>query len=225
MNGVPLIAYTIRAALEANSFEEVIVSTDSEEIAEVAVEWGAAVPILRPRELAMDQSTDIEWIEHCLTQMIQTPLPRINFLAILRPTSPLRSGTTIAQAISSLKINVWADSLRAMEITDRHPGKMWHLSSQSQATPYLDQEGESIPTHNRPTQSLEELWVQNASLEIVRCSSLLKTGSISGEKVMGFIMPGYEGFDINNELDWILLEALIARDPIILNALPYNNNQ
>lgn len=220
LNGIPLIAYTIQAAKESDCFTEIIVSTDSEEIAEIAVRWGASVPLLRPKNLAVDMSVDFDWIRHCIDSMVRTPFSKINYLALLRPTSPLRRGSTIADAIEFLTANPWADSLRAMEITDKHPGKMWQLSADFLAIPYLNQENEVIPTHNRSTQSLQQLWIQNASLEIIRFSSLLETGSISGRKVIGYKMPGHEGFDLNTELDWDLLQVLIARNPEILCELP-----
>jgi CMP-N,N'-diacetyllegionaminic acid synthase len=219
LRGVPLIAYTISSALQSNLFDEVIVSTDSDEIAEIAIKWGASVPTLRPSEYASDLSADIEWVLHCVENMITTPKSLIDCIAILRPTSPLRTAETIVTAFELFQQQVLADSLRAMEVTNKHPGKMWKLSENNHATPFLEQGSHETPTHDRPTQSLETLWVQNASLEFVRFRSLQKSGKISGGKVLGFIMPGLEGFDINTELDWNFLEYLVKIRPEILISL------
>ena len=98
LRGIPLIAYTIQSALDSNLFSEVIVSTDSREISDIAIKWGASVPALRPIEYAGDESPDIEWVLHSVNNMISTPKSLIDCIAILRPTSPLRSADTIVKA-------------------------------------------------------------------------------------------------------------------------------
>lgn len=208
LRGFPLIAYSIQSALRTGDFKEVIVSTDSSDIASIARDWGASVPSLRPTQYSGSLSPDIEWILHAIENLVATPQEEIGSVAILRPTSPLRTVATIKRAMEAFRHNSWADSLRAMEVTFIHPGKMWRVNEQMEAIPYLDQSNETIPTHSRPTQSLEKLWVQNASLEITRMSSLLDSKSISGTRVMGFEMPKLEGFDINTAMDWQLLEFL-----------------
>jgi CMP-N-acetylneuraminic acid synthetase len=219
LNGIPIIAYSIHSAITSGLFSEVIVSTDSPEIAQIAIDWGAYVPILRPPEYSHSDSTDLEWLMHAVEQMISFPKEQIDCLALLRPTNPLRTKATIKKAMEKFKQNPWADSLRAMEITQVHPGKMWRVNPVMEATPYIDQSNEVIPTHNRPTQSLEQLWIQNASLEIIRLSSLLASKSISGKKVLAYEMPDFEGLDLNTHLDWKLLEALIRENPDLIPKL------
>lgn len=216
LNGKHLIYYTIKVALESKLFSEVIVSTDSKEIADIAKIHGANVPLLRPSDLATDSSTDIEWVNHAINSMVKISHSEISSVSILRPTNPLRTSATISKALKLLESNSWADSVRAMEITDKHPGKMWVLDEDKKAYPYLDQTGEVIPTHNKPTQSLQTLWVQNASLEIIKFKSLMSTKSISGNNVLGYEMPGLEGFDINTQKDFEFLEFLISRDPYLI---------
>jgi N-acylneuraminate cytidylyltransferase len=222
LNGIPLIAYSIRSAIDSELFAEVIVSTDSPEIAQISRDWGARVPSLRPTEYASSTSSDIEWVMHAVKELISIPQEVIECIAILRPTNPLRSVDTLRSAMKKFKLSAWADSLRAMEVTQVHPGKMWRVNSDMEATPYLDQSAETIPTHNRPTQSLEQLWAQNASLEIVHLSSVMATKSISGEKVLAYEMPGFEGFDLNTPLDWKLLEALIREKPDMISRITHS---
>lgn len=213
----PLIAYSIESALKSNLFAEVIVSTDDDKIADIAINHGAQVPCLRPKELSGDFSYDIEWVNHSIKFMIKTPSVNIQNLAILRPTSPLRSSETIIAAVEALNSTLWADSLRAMEPTTIHPGKMWIVDENKRAVPYVAQIDKSVPTHDSPTQILQKLWIQNASLEIVRFSAFSETGSISGRTVLSFEMPGLEGFDINTLEDLQYLEFLVSRSPEILN--------
>lgn len=226
LNGIPLIAYTIHSAMISGLFKEVIVSTDSQQIAQISRAWGASVPILRPVELSTSISTDLEWLMHAVENLIAFPPEQLECIAILRPTNPLRTVSTIQDAMEIFKMSPWADSLRAMEITHVHPGKMWRINKHMEANPYLDQSHELIPTHDRPTQSLEELWVQNAALEITRLSSVLDSKSISGKKVMAYEMPKFEGLDLNTHFDWLLLEALIREKPDLIPDLnrPRANN-
>ena len=216
LNGIPLIAFSIHSAINSGLFDEVIVSTDSAEIAAIAKDWGASVPDLRPAEFSTSTSTDLEWVMHAVKHLVSAPLELIDCITILRPTSPLRTALTIKNAMKAFKSNPWAESLRAMEITQVHPGKMWRVNNDMEASPYLDQSNEPIPSHNRPTQSLEVLWVQNASLEITHLNDLLKSNSISGTRVMAYEMPGFEGFDLNTPLDWKLLECLAQELPSII---------
>lgn len=212
LNGRPLLSYSIIPAIESGLFAEVIVSTDSEEIAAVAKNYGASVPILRPSKYAEDLTCDIDWVKHALEFLVQSSLDKVKYVAILRPTSPLRRKITMAKALQSLEENFWADSLRAMQFTDKHPGKMWTLDTENRAIPYLDQSHENPPTHDRPMQSLQKLWIQNASLEIARLRTILDTNSISGRSVLGFEMPDLEGFDINSIRDFEYLEYLISQN-------------
>jgi CMP-N-acetylneuraminic acid synthetase len=216
LNGKPLIAYTIENALKSQIFKHVIVSTDDLEIANVAKHFGALVPALRPADLASDSSSDIEWVMHAIEKLLPLNVDANDFISILRPTSPLRTAKTIQKAFHALLNNPWADSLRALEPTTKHPGKMWRLDHKNEAFPLFEQAGRKVPSHNMPTQELEKIWVQNASLEIVRVGSLLSSGSISGKRVLGYEMPGLEGFDLNTELDWLLLETLIKNSIVAL---------
>lgn len=152
---------------------------------------------------------------HAVNRLVQSKREEIDCLAILRPTSPLRTPSTIRNAMQTFNDNQWADSLRAMEVTHLHPGKMWRVDSNYEASPYLDQSKEKTPTHNLPTQSLERVWVQNASLEITRLRSLMDWKSISGRRVLAYEMPGFEGFDLNNPVDWKFLEFLAQERPEI----------
>ena len=90
INGHPLIAYTISAAINSGVFDAVIVSTDSSEYAEIARHYGAEVPFLRPSEFSEDLSPDIEWVRYTLNELIARGRDFSQF-SILRPTSPLRT--------------------------------------------------------------------------------------------------------------------------------------
>jgi CMP-N,N'-diacetyllegionaminic acid synthase len=221
LNGIPLIGYTICSAFATNIFEKIIVSTDDKEIAEIAKKFGAAVPSLRPKEFALDSSPDIEWVTHALEEWCPENTSQ---LALLRPTSPLRKPQTIVDAIDRFRNNDWADSLRAMQLISEHPGKMWRVKKNGEATPFLNQVGREVPMHSSPTNTLESLWVQNASLEIIRASTVFEKKSIAGDNILSFQMPNFEGFDINTELDWKYVSHLVSMDPLLLPKLGLSSN-
>ena len=216
LDGHPLIAHTINSAKNADLFDRILVSTDNFEIAEIAQGYGAEVPTMRPAQYATDSSPDIDWITHSVHEW---EILEKSTLAILRPTSPLRKSATIKFAIESFERATWADSLRAMQLVSEHPGKMWRVNSTNEAFPYLEQQEQEVPTHSSPTNTLEKVWIQNASLEIVRVETILNKRSLAGERILKFEMPGLEGFDLNSIGDWNYLEFLIQSDHSLISKI------
>jgi CMP-N-acetylneuraminic acid synthetase len=215
LDGHPLIAYTIASALESGLFGAVMVSTDSERIAAVAHHYGAEVPFPRPPEFGADQSPDIDWLEHMLGQLRDEDREWDCF-GLLRPTSPFRTAATLVRAWGEFVAQgAEVDSLRAVEKTRQHPGKMWLVRGRRMipaVTRIGDQSSpESPPWHSTPYQALPTVYAQNASLEIAWSRIVFETGTIAGEVIMPFLTEGEEGFDINDELDWSIAEELIRR--------------
>ena len=129
LHGHPLIAYTIAAALDSGVCDRVIVSTDSEDIANIARHYGAEVPFLRPEAMASDRSPDIEWLEFTIAALEKNG-DTFDCFALLRPTSPFRMPGTIQRAWQSFLADRSVDSLRAVEKCHEHPGKMWVIRGQ-----------------------------------------------------------------------------------------------
>ncbi|WP_293096407.1 acylneuraminate cytidylyltransferase family protein [Moorena sp. SIOASIH] len=158
LKGHPLIAYTIAAATQSQVFSAVIVSTDSEEVADIARYYSAEVPFLRPPEYATDKSPDIEWIDYTLRHL--SNLGRdFDCFSILRPTSPCRQPQTIQRAWQEFLAQAdQVDSLRAVEKCQQHPGKMWVLKG-NLMKPLLEQNtfelGNSQVNHNLQPPNLQ----------------------------------------------------------------------
>lgn len=203
--GRPLIAYTIDAARASGVFTDVIVSTDSEEIAEVARAWGATVPSLRRQEISTSTSPDIEWVLEAMTGRTE------DAFAILRPTSPFRTGDTIRRAWNELlAAGDTADSIRAVERVRQHPGKMWVIDGPLMR-PLLDETTNGTPWHSMQYQALPEIYVQNSSLEIAWRHVLEgEAPTISGQRVLPFLTEGLEGFTIDYPEDMARAESLAA---------------
>jgi CMP-N-acetylneuraminic acid synthetase len=208
IDGHPMIAYTIAAALESGVFESVIVSTDSEEIADIARHYGAEVPFLRPAAFATETSPDIEWLRHTLEEL-QRQRRTWDSFSLLRPTSPFRSADTIRRAWIRFVSQQGADSLRAVEPCAQHPGKMWIVRG-DRMYPLLPFATGDQPWHSTPYQALPAVHVQNASLEIAWTRVVFERRTIAGDIVVPFLTEGSEGFDINDEQDWMIAERLLA---------------
>jgi CMP-N,N'-diacetyllegionaminic acid synthase len=218
----PLIAYTISAAVNSGIFDTVLVSTDSVEYAEIASHYGAEIPFIRPREIAGSKSPDIDWVQFTLTELAAQGR-EYEYFSILRPTSPFRLPETIRRAWHQFHEFNKADSLRAIELCHEHPGKMWVVRDEIMH-PLMPLTPPEQPWHSSQYASLPEVYVQNASLEIARSVVVRQSSTISGQIVMPFITEGLEGFDINNEEDWVLAEHYmnqgVAKLPPVTR-LPY----
>jgi N-acylneuraminate cytidylyltransferase len=208
--GHPLLAYSIAAARESAAFEAVVVSTDSEEIAEAARSYGAEVPALRPAEMSTATSPDIEWVLHATRALEDAGRPFALF-AILRPTSPFRGAATIRRALDALlALGERADSIRAVERCRQHPGKMWTLAGDLME-PLLPQPAGETPLHSRQYQALPPVYVQNSSLEIAWRHVLDgPVPTISGGRIAPFLSEGAEGFSIDYPEDLERAERLVA---------------
>jgi CMP-N,N'-diacetyllegionaminic acid synthase len=206
--GHPVMAYTIAAALDSGIFADVIVSTDSEHYAEIAGYYGAEVPFLRPPELAGDVSPDIEWLEYTLKRLMKEGR-NYDCFSILRPTSPFRLPATIQRAWQAFLEEEGVDSLRAVEKCQQHPGKMWVVRGE-RMIPLLPLSPAEQPWHSSQYQSLPEVYVQNASLEIAWTRVVFEGRTIAGNVLMPFLTEEYEGFDVNNTYDWNLAEHLVS---------------
>jgi len=212
--GHPLMAYTIACALQSRVFSAVVVSTDSEHYAEISRHYGAEVPFLRPGELASDLSPDIEWVEFTLDELRRAGR-EYDCFSLLRPTSPFRQPATIVRAWKEFLAEDGVDSLRAVEKCRQHPGKMWVVRGR-RMLPLLPLSPENQPWHSSQYQSLPEVYVQNASLEIGRTQVVFEGRTIAGNVLLPFFTQGYEGFDLNQPYDWRLAEELAANGEAVL---------
>jgi CMP-N,N'-diacetyllegionaminic acid synthase len=207
--GHPLLAYSVAAALASGIFDAVVVSTDSEEIGDVAGRYGAELPALRPPELATATSPDIDLVRHMLSALAESGRT-FDAFSILRPTSPFRTAGTIRRAWELFTaLGDRADSIRAVELCRQHPGKMWVLRGEL-IEPLLEQPTDRTPYHSSQYQSLPQVYVQNSSLEIAWTRVALELGEIAGPRVAPFFTTGREGFSIDYPDDFETAERLLA---------------
>jgi N-acylneuraminate cytidylyltransferase len=214
LNGHPLMAYSIRAAIDSGVFDAVICATDSEEYANIARHYGAEVPFLRPEAISGDKSPDIEWVKLMLNTLGKADR-FFDAFSILRPTSPFRLPETIRRAWQIFQDSLEADSLRAVEKCKQHPGKMWSIQN-NKMLPIMPFEIGGTPWHSSQYASLPDIYVQDASLEIAWSKVALERDTIAGEIIIPFVSSRLQGFDINIPEDWILAEYYVRQKEAIL---------
>jgi len=223
LDGHPMLAYSVRAAIDSGVFDAVICATDSELYADIACHYGAEVPFLRDASISGDKSPDVEWVVWMLEKLRESG-KEFEVFSILRPTSPFRLPETIKRAWQLFNSEPEADSLRAVEKCKQHPGKMWVVEDK-RMTPLLPNYNETTPWHSCQYAALPEIYSQDASLEIAQTRVALEQNSIAGEVIIPFISRGNEGFDINEPEDLWLAERLLSVNSVALPNIkiePYN---
>jgi N-acylneuraminate cytidylyltransferase len=212
--GHPMIAYSIASALQSGLYEDVVVSTNSKLVADIARHYGASVPFLRPEEFATATSPDIEFLRHALDTLGK----EYDYFSLLRPTSPLRQAETILHAWDRLRSLPEADSVRAVSLCKEHPGKMWIVEGEAMR-PLLDQDHLEVAWHARQYQDCPTVYVQNSSLEIAKAEVVARYGTREGKVVAPFFSDEFESFAIDYPEDLERLEAWVTKGRCKLPAI------
>jgi CMP-N-acetylneuraminic acid synthetase len=218
LDGHPLIAYSIAAGLQATQVARTIVSTDDEEISEVARSYGAEVPFLRPSELAGDDVPDLPVFEHALAWLEANEGYRPEIVVQLRPTSPLRFPGCVDRAVTELLKVPEADALRAVAPPEQNPFKMWRVVD-GFLEPLLGDMHEEL--FNQPRQCLPAVVWQTGLIDVARRATIVEQHSMTGTKVLPFPVGGL-ALDLDTEAEWVEAERRIQkdRDKIVWPASP-----
>jgi YrbI family 3-deoxy-D-manno-octulosonate 8-phosphate phosphatase len=206
--GYPLIAYSIAAAQQSEYVTRVIVSTDDEKIAEVAKQFGAEIPFMRPDELAEDSTLDFPVFEHALKWLRGHEGYEPDIVIQLRPTSPIRPPSCVDDAIKVLLQHPQADSVRGIVPAGQNPHKMWRIDSTTgQMNNLLDVPGVAEP-YNAPRQILPSVFWQTGHIDAIRAETILEKKSMSGDVIMPLVLDPRYTVDIDNLYDWERYEHL-----------------
>ncbi len=212
--GYPLISYSIAAGLQAGSVTRVIVSTDDEEIAAVAQQWGAETPFMRPAELAQDNTTDLPVFQHALLWLKEKEGYSPDLVIQLRPTSPIRPRHCIDEAVALLQRHPDADSVRGVVPSGQNPYKMWRPQGIDRPmTPLLSLEGVAEP-FNAPRQSLPPTYWQTGHIDVIRPRVILEENSMSGSNILPYLIDPRFTVDIDTPFDWLRYEWLVRNSDL-----------
>lgn len=202
--GKPLIAWSIEQAFKSKYVDKVFVSTDSEEIANIAKESGANVPFLRPVELATDDSPTSDAIIHALEQL-SLQGESYDYVALLEPTSPLRKPNDIDDAINLIVQNTGADCLVSVgEVHMEHPIIVKKIDEKGFVTPYM-----SNITKIHQRQQADEAYFPYGVVYISKVSEFKKKQTFYTEKTIPYFIERWQNYEIDDQLDFYIVEQIM----------------
>lgn len=202
-SGKPLIYWSISLALQSELIDEVVVSTDCETIKSVAEECGAKVPFLRPKNISGDLATDHEFVKHYIDVSGDK---KPDLIIQLRPTYPNRTLLKLDDCIKFMKDNFNSyDSLRTVCENDKPAYKMYRILD-NRLEPLFDQVDGVYEPYNQPAQILPKTFWHNGYIDIIKTTTVLNKGSITGDRIYPYIMDKDEVDDIDTEEEWIRSE-------------------
>lgn len=207
VGGKPLLAWTIEAARSSRMLTRTIVSTESEEIAEIARQWGAEVPFLRPQELARDDTPHVPVVLQALDWMQRQAGFSADYLLVLQPTSPFRTAADIDAAIEIARVKN-ADSVIGMVMPHGHPFWCKRVLSDGRLAPLLPTDGDA---HRR--QDLPAALMPNGAIYLARIDFFLRQQSFYGEKTFAYLMPPERSLDIDSPWDLQLARLIAGPSP------------
>ena len=203
LNGKPLISYPINSAQESLYIDRILVSTDSEKIAKVALDYGAEIPYLRPSRLAKDITPSSQVILD-IFEKLYSEIIDYEYFVFLEPTSPLTSYEDINKAIENLENSKKTALMSVAKVEATHPDFCLSIKN-----------GKMIPYKSKPSsdlsrrQDIDELYFIDGSIYISKITKYLETKTFYHEDTLPFIVPYWKSFEIDTYLDLICVESII----------------
>lgn len=210
--GKPLMAWVIQAALDAKTVNRVIVSTDSAEYAQAAIEYGAEAPFLRPPELAADLSTDFEYVKHALDWLQANEEYVPDIVLRLLVTVPMQQPEDLDAAVKILADEPDTQSAVVVAEARQHPQKALKLIDDGKGGHYLASYISSTARDVTPTprQSYPKAYFR-ANVVATRPQVLYTLGSLTGDPVRAHIIPQERAVDIDSLLDFFVAEKIMEK--------------
>ena len=204
LGGYPLIAWSIAACRKCHLIDRIIVSTDSEDYATIAMAYGAET-IIRPAEISGDAATDYECIRHVLDNRAALP----DFIAHIRPTTPLRDPALIEHAITAMKYHDGHSSLRAGHEMAESAYKAFETDG-NVLRPILPIGADEA---NANRQSFKKTYSANGHVDVLRPAFIYTAKLLHGDAVLPFFTPQVTEVDTEEDLEY--LEWQVERYPYL----------
>ena len=211
LKGKPLIQYSIEQAKNSkySTMMRIIVSTDSEKYSKISKNLGAEVPFLRPSEISQDLSADYQFVKHALDYLEKEENYIPDIILQLRPTQPLRKVKDIDDCLDIFIQNRDKyDSLRSIAKFEKSPYKMYSIEGKNLIPLFREINGIKEP-YNECRQHLPETYLHIGYIDIFN-SSIVKKGTISGDRVYPYVLENEEIVDIDTAEDWERAEKLLS---------------
>ena len=202
LGGYPLIAYSIIASMLSSEIERTVVSTDSQEIADIAVSYGAEVPFLRPAKIAQDNSTDLELFQHAIGCIEGNESLVPGLLIHLRPTTPSRIPSEIDRAITCIRECEDASSLRSAHELSESPHKMLQVNEKGFFEGFFSDDPRP-EYYNLPRQLFPKAYHPNGYVDIIKSDFVQDTKHLHGPNILAFITSFTAEVDNPDDFDYL----------------------
>ena len=202
--GKPLVGWPILAAQKSKYVDDIIVSTDSHEIADVAKRFNINVPFIRPDELSQDDSSSISVVNHAL-EFFKKNNQIYDFVLLLEPTSPLTESSDIDTALEQL-INAQPKASAIVGVTrveSSHPDFCVSVNEDGFITPFARK------WQVLRRQEIEILYHFEGSLYISTVKSLEENQSFYHDQTIPYLVPKWKAFEIDDLTDFFCVEAIM----------------
>lgn len=207
--GKPLIAHTIEAAKKSKYIERIIVTTDSKEIADVAVQYGAEVPFIRPDYLATDTATAIDVYIHAVEYLMGDVNNKIDKFMVLLPTAPLINEVHINEAVELFDRK---KAVSLISVREAETPVTWYMKKSDDG--YISNAGFGKGDAVSNRQANETYYIPNGAIYILDYNLLKKERTYYSEKTIGYVMSEKESVDIDTLADFEYAEYLIHKQII-----------
>jgi len=222
LGGVPLIAYSLASAQAATTITRVIVSTDDEEIADVARSFGAEVPFMRPASLATDDATDFPLFDHAVAWLAAHENYHPDVIVQLRPTTPLRPRGLLDDAVRELIDDPQADCVRGVTRANEDPHKMWRMDCSGYLEPLLT--SDLSEPYNTPRQRLPVTYWQTGHVDAIRRTTITELRSLTGRIVRSVVIDSKYCIDIDTVRDLDLANWTLQHDHLEIDVPTLRND-
>ena len=209
-DGKPLMGLIIEKAKKSKYINKIVLSTDSSEYADIGKSFGAEIPCLRPKNLAEDNSPEIEFVKHMLKYLCDKEDYKPDIVVRLMTTIPFQTTEDIDKVVEILLNNNNADSAVVVSESRQHPQKALKIieddNKNKRLVTYYSSSGREVTGIAR--QSYEKAYFRS---NIIACwtSTIIKTNSLTGDLVKYHIIPQERAIDIDNEIDLKICENII----------------
>lgn len=212
LSGKPLVGWILDTAQRTESINRLVVSTDSEQYAEIARACGAEVPYLRPSELARDKSSEIDYVRHMLDWLDKNEGYRPDIVVRMMATVPLQEPEDIDAVVQLLKADPVADSAVVIAEARQHPLKALKIVDDgvggTKLVTYFSDSGREVTPIAR--QSYQPAYFR-ANVIACRTKVVYDTHSLTGDTVRYHLIPQERAVDIDNLIDFFIVEHLQSR--------------
>lgn len=213
--GKPLVGWILSTAKKSKYINRLVVSTDSEEYAEIVTSIGAEVPCLRPANLATDNSPEFDYVRHMIEWLEENESYKPDIVVRMMATSPMQTSEDIDQVIEILIKDINADSAVIISEMRQHPFKALKIIEDDRLgkrlVSYFGESGREVTPISR--QSYEKAYARS-NIIAFRRETIFNTDSLTGDNVKYHIIPQERAIDIDSDIDFVIAEILIKNNQI-----------